>query len=244
MLTTVTVALRSEVWATALALRIGSCDDFDAKSVACDMPRRLLPGLLKGTDILLVSISDYVDFETAMPENKIAVGLAFESEVDAALDLYIGNSRRPFIEVAEMTTMKSLAAILGVFAEGKNTFVPRIFIDQIFARREQKDYADHIGFTPAERDVMTLMAQGLSNKSIAAARFNAPRTIENHVSSIFGKLGLSEALADGTHGRVRAVTMWLMAGNPHRETADALYGATAREAASDIVQKNGRMAAT
>ncbi|HYF64421.1 MAG TPA: LuxR C-terminal-related transcriptional regulator, partial [Herpetosiphonaceae bacterium] len=44
---------------------------------------------------------------------------------------------------------------------------------------------------PREREVMTLLARGLSNRAIAEALVISPKTAEIHVSNILGKLSLS-----------------------------------------------------
>ena len=41
-----------------------------------------------------------------------------------------------------------------------------------------------------EREVMALMAGGLSNPEIAARLFLSPKTVEHHVTAVLGKLGL------------------------------------------------------
>jgi DNA-binding NarL/FixJ family response regulator len=41
-----------------------------------------------------------------------------------------------------------------------------------------------------EREVLPLLAQGLSNPDIARRLFITPKTAEHHVSSILSKLGL------------------------------------------------------
>lgn len=41
-----------------------------------------------------------------------------------------------------------------------------------------------------EREVVPLLAEGLSNAEIAKRLFVTPKTIEHHVTSILGKLGL------------------------------------------------------
>lgn len=240
LVTKVTVSLPSEVWATGLAMRIDKHPDFEAQAVLLDTPERLLGEVLESADIALVSLDRYEGFEAAMGAG-VTVGLVFESDLDRALDLYIDNSRRPFIEVNEMTTMEILSATLKLFVMGKNHFIPRVFADQIFARQAQKSYSDKMGLSPAERDVMTLIAQGLTNQAIAGIRFTQPRTVEHHVNEIFSKLGLSDAYADGFHGRVKAVTMWLTAGDSERGMRDALYGATTRDAAAGA-EKNGKVA--
>jgi DNA-binding NarL/FixJ family response regulator len=51
------------------------------------------------------------------------------------------------------------------------------------------------------------MAEGRSNRAIAAGLFIGDKTVETHVASILSKLGL-EATADD-HRRVLAVLTWL-----------------------------------
>jgi DNA-binding NarL/FixJ family response regulator len=61
--------------------------------------------------------------------------------------------------------------------------------------------------TPRERDVLILMAEGRSNAGIAAALVLSPGTVEKHVASIFGKLGLPASENDNR--RVLAVLRYL-----------------------------------
>jgi DNA-binding CsgD family transcriptional regulator len=51
--------------------------------------------------------------------------------------------------------------------------------------------ADSTRFTPRERDVMALIARGMSNRAIAEALVISQKTVEGHVSSILGKLGFA-----------------------------------------------------
>jgi DNA-binding CsgD family transcriptional regulator len=44
--------------------------------------------------------------------------------------------------------------------------------------------------TPAEERVAALVAEGKSNKEVAAALFLSERTVEGHLAHIFGKLGV------------------------------------------------------
>jgi DNA-binding NarL/FixJ family response regulator len=46
--------------------------------------------------------------------------------------------------------------------------------------------------TEREREILTLIAQGLSNPAIAERLVLSPKTVRNHVSNIFGKLQVSD----------------------------------------------------
>jgi len=61
--------------------------------------------------------------------------------------------------------------------------------------------------TARERDVLRLMAEGRSNRSIAGALHLSERTIEAYTASIFDKLAISAE--GGDNRRVRAVLAWL-----------------------------------
>ena len=60
-------------------------------------------------------------------------------------------------------------------------------------------YADAEGvkistLTPREREVVTLIAEGLKNRDIAARLFISETTVTHHLSSVFAKLGVSDRL--------------------------------------------------
>jgi serine/threonine-protein kinase len=61
--------------------------------------------------------------------------------------------------------------------------------------------------TPREREVLALMAEGYSNRSIRERLFLSSKTVETHVSQIFLKLGLRQAHEQ--HRRVAAVLAFL-----------------------------------
>jgi DNA-binding NarL/FixJ family response regulator len=71
--------------------------------------------------------------------------------------------------------------------------------------------------TPREREVVSLMAEGRSNRAIAEELVVTERAVEKHVTNIFNKLGL-EPTGD-SHRRVLAVLAFLQAEAPWRAEA-------------------------
>lgn len=63
--------------------------------------------------------------------------------------------------------------------------------------------------TGRETEILTLMAEGLSNGGIGERLFLSPRTVESHIRGIFHKLGLNDD--DDQNRRVVAVLRFLQA---------------------------------
>jgi DNA-binding NarL/FixJ family response regulator len=55
---------------------------------------------------------------------------------------------------------------------------------------ERRDPVEFALLTPQERRVLDLIAQGMTNRQIAAELLLAEKTVKNYVSSLLGKLGV------------------------------------------------------
>ena len=82
-------------------------------------------------------------------------------------------------------------------------------VKQLLAPPEDDALAD---LSPREREVLGLMAEGRTNAGIARQLWLTEKTVETHVSSILGKLGLP--LDGDTHRRVLAVVTYLRGASP------------------------------
>jgi DNA-binding NarL/FixJ family response regulator len=91
--------------------------------------------------------------------------------------------------------------------DGETVIDPTI-VSRLVGRRRREDPLEEL--TAREKEVLGLVAEGLSNKAIAARLFVTDRTVEAHVKQIFAKLGL-EANPE-SHRRVLAVLSYLRAG--------------------------------
>lgn len=89
-------------------------------------------------------------------------------------------------------------------AEGGSAIDPEV-IAQLVGRRRAVDPMDHL--TTREREVLSLMAEGCSNRAIGSRLSLSEKTVEAHVRGIFTKLGLLPAPDDNR--RVLAVLAFL-----------------------------------
>ena len=103
--------------------------------------------------------------------------------------------------VADVTEFTE--AVSRVAAGG--TALDREVVSQLLAASRHAGNLDPL--TRRERDVLALMAEGRSNAGIATALVLTLGTVEKHVASIFGKLGLPASETDNR--RVLAVLHYL-----------------------------------
>ncbi len=144
------------------------------------------------------------ELKAALPELGVLV-LSQVVETKHALDLF---SEQPegfgyLLKDRVLAIDDFLDAVRRVAAGG--TAIDPEVIGQLMGRRRERDPLEEL--TPREREVLSLMAEGLSNRGICARLVLSPKTIETHVNSIFMKLNLAPAPDD--HRRVLAVLAFL-----------------------------------
>jgi DNA-binding NarL/FixJ family response regulator len=103
-----------------------------------------------------------------------------------------------------VTDAQNLVAALERIVAGETVIDPAV-VRRLLQRRRTSGTIDTLN--PRERDVLSRMAEGRSNVGIAQDLYLSPRTVEAHVTSVFGKLGLKST--DTDNNRVRAVLAYL-----------------------------------
>ena len=88
--------------------------------------------------------------------------------------------------------------------EGETVIDPTI-VSRLLGRQRRENPLTEL--TPRESEVLSLVAEGLSNGAIARRLFVTERTVEAHVKQVFQKLGL--AVKPDSHRRVLAVLAYL-----------------------------------
>jgi DNA-binding NarL/FixJ family response regulator len=156
----------------------------DEGLVAAAEARRAKPGL--GVLVLSQTVEPLYTQELAAAEGSGGMGYLLKERV---VDV------REFLEAVERV------------AKG-GTALDREVVAQLVRGRDRSDEPGGLAELSArEREVLGLMAEGLSNTAIAARLVVTPSAVEKHVSSIFAKLDL--AATSDHHRRVLAVLAWL-----------------------------------
>ncbi|WP_141585351.1 response regulator transcription factor [Actinomadura sp. WMMA1423] len=137
------------------------------------------------------------------PQISIAVLSAYV-EVEPAMELLAGGRGIGYMLKSRVTDVAEFIETLQRLIRGGSVVDPSLVQELVAAQRRD----DPLGvLTPRERDVLALMAQGLSNVGIARELWVAEGTVEKHVHSILTKLPLGDTNDD--HRRVLAVLAYL-----------------------------------
>lgn len=103
-----------------------------------------------------------------------------------------------------LSRVETLVEAISAVASGGSVVDPEVVSKLMESGRSQKKLAV---LTDREKEVLALMAEGLSNSAIRASLFIGTKTLETHIGNIFGKLGLLETPDE--HRRVMAVLTFL-----------------------------------
>jgi DNA-binding NarL/FixJ family response regulator len=128
-------------------------------------------------------------------------------DVPYALKLLTGGAERVgYLLKDRIVDVPELVAALRRIAEGGSVVDPSLVAELVEAPAAGDPLAE---LTPREREVLSLLAEGRTDRGIGQALYVTPKTVEAHVRSIFRKLDLP---TDATENRrVHAVLTFLRA---------------------------------
>ncbi len=127
------------------------------------------------------------DIRSALPTTYCLILTSYDDE-DAVLSSVLAGASGYVLK--EVRTSGLVDAIRQV-AMGRSLIDPTV-IGQVMARVRQSETGDPrvAGLTEREREVLDLIADGLTNREIGERLFLTEKTVKNYATSLFAKLGL------------------------------------------------------
>ena len=182
-----------------------------------------------GIEVIRRSVPDVVIVDIRMPPTHTLEGLHLARAIRAEYDTSIGIvlltqyvEARHAIDLLEagangvgyllkdrVLDPADLADAIRRVGAGGSAIDP-VVIEHLVRRREPD--GSLAGLSPREREVLASMAEGRSNRSIAAALHISEKTVEATIGRVFSKLGLEPTETE--HRRVRAVLAFLRESQP------------------------------
>lgn len=125
----------------------------------------LLYGLLGG---VLIAALKFVEYRWLVVTHSVEIYAGIVAAVFASVGIWLG------LKLARPT---ETVVVREIMVEAPGTFV------------RDETAREALGITPRELEVLGLIAEGLSNREIAARVFVSENTVKTHSSRVFDKLG-------------------------------------------------------
>jgi DNA-binding NarL/FixJ family response regulator len=138
-----------------------------------------------------------------LPETAILV-LSAHVVVEQATELLRSGQHTGYLLKDRVSDIDDFMSTLDRIIKGASVVDPTLVQELLAARRVDDPLQ---GLSPREREVLALLAEGLSNSGIANRVWVTEGTVEKHISSILTKLGITETVEG--HRRVLAVLAFL-----------------------------------
>ncbi len=130
------------------------------------------------------------ELRSEMPETRVLMLTSFAEEETVVAALLAGAAGYVLKNVARARLLEALRSV----ASGESLLDSRVtrgVVEKLVASRAAAAADDEGDLTAREREVLVLIAEGATNKEIAAKLVVSENTARNHVSHILGKLGFS-----------------------------------------------------
>jgi DNA-binding NarL/FixJ family response regulator len=145
------------------------------------------------------------DIRAELPATRVVMLTSFPDDEAVFSAIVAGASGY----LLKQTRARDLVAALEAVGRGESLLDPSV-TEKVLARVRQiaagEVHDELAGLTPQERKILLLVAEGMTNKEIAAEVFLSDKTVKNYVSSILAKLNLerrAQAAAFVAHHQIR-----------------------------------------
>lgn len=196
----VVVADDHPVVRAGLSALLGSLPDFHVVGVAADGRAALKEVVLQRPDVALLDLQMPVldgfaatrEIARVAPEVAVLVVTMFDDD-DSVFAAMRAGARGYVVKGAEQD---ELARAVRAVAAGEAIFSPGVAQRVLRYFSTPPPVADPFPeLTAREREILTLLASARPNAVIAARLGLSPKTVANHLSSIFGKLQVADRAA-------------------------------------------------
>jgi two-component system, NarL family, response regulator DevR len=130
------------------------------------------------------------ELRNELPDTRVLMLTSFAEEETVVAALLAGAAGYVLKNVARARLLEALRSV----ARGESLLDSRVtrgVVEKLVASRVAAATDDEAELTAREREVLVLIADGATNKEIAAKLVVSENTARNHVSHILGKLGFS-----------------------------------------------------
>ncbi|XVU28697.1 response regulator [Actinoplanes sp. CA-054009] len=195
----------------ALAVLLGVVDDLEVAGEAGDGDEALAQVARTSPDVVLMDLRmpvlDGIEatrrIRSAHPATQVIALTTFDDDADVFAALRAGAVGYLLKDVSSERLVEAVRAA----HRGESVLQPSVAAKVVasFAQRPAPPpLADPL--SDRETEVVRLLAEGRSNREIAAALFLAEGTVKNHVTNVLGKLGVR----DRTQAALRARDLGLI----------------------------------
>ena len=129
------------------------------------------------------------DIRAELPDTRVVMLTSFPDD-EAVLSAIVAGAAGYLLK---QIRARDLVAGLEAVGRGESLLDPAV-TERVLARVRQiasgEIHDELAGLTPQERKILLLVAEGMTNKAIAAEIFLSDKTVKNYVSSILAKLNL------------------------------------------------------
>lgn len=185
---------------------VAECDDMTSLLAAVDehVPDVVITDIRMPPTHTDEGIRASIEIRERHPDVGVVVLSQF-AEPSLVLALFEHGSDGLGYLLKERVNPGDLQRAIRAVVDGGSVVDPKIVEVLVNARTRRPSEIDRL--TPRESEVLSLIAEGLNNASVAEALVLSPKAVAKHINSIFSKLGLGEE--ETTHRRVKAVLLWL-----------------------------------